>query len=162
LVFGTVALNTYIETTIVSYLTARPSRDLVIRAHQRLTREWWRDRRAGFSLHISPLVLQEAGMGDRRVARRRLRALQGIPILRVTPEAVSLGQRLIRQGPIPEKAEVDALHIATAAVHGMEYLITWNCRHIANAMMRSRLEALCRLAGYEPPIMCTPEELAGE
>ena len=88
--------------------------------------------------------------------------LQGIPVLRVTPEAVTLAQRLLRHGPIPEKAQVDALHIATAAVHGMDYLITWNCRHIANAMMRSRIEALCRLAGYEPPIMCTPEELAGE
>ena len=145
-------LSVYIETTIVSYLTARPSRDLVIRAHQRLTREWWRDRRTDFALHISPLVLQEARMGDRRVARRRLRALRGIPVLAVTPGAIALARRLVRRGPIPERAEVDALHIATAPVHGMDYLVTWNCRHIANAMMRNLIEALCRLGRYEPPI----------
>jgi len=134
-------LSLYIETTIVSYLTARSSRDIVIRAHQRLTREWWRNRRGEFELYASPLVLQEARMGRRALAMRRVRALRG---------------------PIPERAEVDALHIATAAVHGIEYLLTWNCRHIANALMRGRIEVLCRSAGFEPPIMCTPEELAEE
>lgn len=156
------ALSVYVETTIVSYLTARPSRDIVIRAHQRLTREWWRNRRGEFDLHISPLVFQEARMGDRLVARRRVGALRGIPLLAVTAEAVTLARLLVRRGAIPKGAEVDALHIATAAVHGTDYLLTWNCKHIANALMRSRIEALCRSAGFEPPIMCTPEELAGE
>ena len=156
------ALSVYIETTIVSYLTARPSRDIVIRAHQRLTREWWRTRRGRFDLYVSPLVLQEARMGDRLVARKRMRALRGIPLLAVTAEAVRLARLLVRRGPIPQRAEVDALHIATAAVHGTDYLLTWNCRHIANALMRSRIEALCRSAGFEPPIMCTPEELGEE
>jgi len=157
-----VALSVYIETTIVSYLAARPSRDIVIRAHQRLTREWWRNHRGEFDLHISPLVLEEARMGNRALAMRRMRALRGIPLLAVTAEAVGLAGLLVRPGPIPERAEVDALHIATAAVHGIDYLLTWNCRHIANALMRSRIEALCRSAGFEPPIMCTPEELAEE
>ena len=154
-------LSVYIETTIISYLTARPSRDIVIRAHQRLTRECWRDRRREFDLFISPLVLQEARMGDRALARRRVRVLHEIPVLAVTPDAVSPARLLVRRGPIPERAEVDALHIATAAVHGTDYLLTWNCRHIANALMRSRIETLCRTAGLEPPIMCTPEELTG-
>lgn len=156
------ALSVYVETTIVSYLSARPSRDVVIRAHQRLTREWWRNRRGEFDLYVSPLVLQEAGMGNRVLAKTRVRALRGIPVLAVTPEAISLARILVRRGPIPASAEVDALHIATATVHGMAYLLTWNCRHIANALMRSRIDALCRTAGFEPPIMCTPEELAGE
>lgn len=156
------ALSVYIETTIVSYLAARPSRDIVIRAHQRLTREWWRGRRGEFDLYISPVVQQEARMGNRLLARRRMRALRGIPLLAVTAEAIALARLLVRRGPIPKRAEVDALHIATTAVHGTDYLLTWNCRHIANALMRSRIEGLCRSAGFEPPIMCTPEELAGE
>jgi len=101
-------------------------------------------------------------MGNRALAMRRMRALRGIPLLAVTADAVGLAGLLVRPGPIPERAEVDALHIATAAVHGIDYLLTWNCRHIANALMRSRIEALCRSAGFEPPIMCTPEELAEE
>jgi len=100
-------------------------------------------------------------MGDRALARRRVRVLHEIPVLAVTPDAVSLARLLVRRGPIPARAEVDALHIATAAIHGTDYLLTWNCRHIANALMRSRIETLCRTAGLEPPIMCTPEELTG-
>ncbi len=156
------ARSVYLETTVVSYLAARPSRDIVVRAHQRLTRAWWQERRAEFDLYISPLVQREARMGIRLLARRRVRMLRGIPLLAVTPEGIALARLLVRRGPIPKRAEVDALHIATAAVHGIDYLLTWNCRHIANALMRSGIEALCRTAGFEPPIMCTPEELAGE
>lgn len=152
--------SVYIETTIVSYLTARPSRDVVLHAHQQLTLEWWQTRRAGFELFVSPVVRIEAGRGDPEVAQRRLDMLEGIPLLEVTPEAVQLAEALVRSGPLPPRAEVDALHIATAAVHGIEYLLTWNCTHIANARMRGQIEALCRAAGYEPPILCTPEELS--
>lgn len=151
--------SAYIETTIVSYLTARPSRDLVQRAHQRLTRKWWNTRRSNFELYVSPLVLQEAGGGHAAQARRRIAALRGIAVLGPTPEAVQLAAALVRQGPIPKKADVDAMHIAIAAVHGIEYLLTWNCTHIANAAMRSQIENICRATGYEPPVLCTPEEL---
>lgn len=152
--------SVYIETTVVSYLTARPSRDVVLHAHQQLTLEWWSTRRIGFELFISPVVRIEAGRGDPELARRRLDALEGISVLEVLPEAAGLAETLVRSGPLPRKAEVDALHIATAAVHGIEYLLTWNCTHIANARMRGQIEALCRVAGYEPPILCTPEELS--
>jgi predicted nucleic acid-binding protein len=152
--------SVYIETTIVSYLTARPSRDVVLHAHQHLTLDWWHSHRNDFDLFISPLVQIEAGRGDPDVARRRLDALDGIPALEVTAEASTLGELLVRRGPLPAKAELDALHIATAAVHGIDYLLTWNCTHIANARMRAQIEALCRAAGFEPPIMCTPEELS--
>ena len=154
--------SVYIETTVVSYLTARPSRDLVIRAHQQLTRKWWVTRRDDFELFVSPLVLQEAGAGNPLMARRRVQALRGVPVLAPTQEAVELARALVQEGPIPPKAEVDALHVAVAAVHGIEYLLTWNCAHIANALMRSSIEAICRRMGYEPPVTCTPEELMGE
>ena len=149
----------YIETTIISYLTARPSKDLVQRAHQRLTRKWWQTHRSEFELYVSPLVLQEATAGDAVRARRRLAALEGLRVLGPTEDAIHLARTLVNRRPIPKKAEVDALHIAIAAVHGIEYLLTWNCTHIANARMRSEIEAVCRVESYEPPVLCTPEEL---
>jgi predicted nucleic acid-binding protein len=155
----TLGSTLYIETTIISYLTARPSKDLVQRAHQRLTRAWWRTRRSDFELYVSPLVLQEAAAGDPTRARRRLAFLRNLPVLGPTPDAIDLSRTLIQRGAIPKKAEVDALHIAIAAVNGIEYLLTWNCSHIANARMRSKIETVCRVENYEPPVLCTPEEL---
>jgi len=151
--------SVYIETTIISYLTSRPSKDLVQRAHQRLTRTWWQTRRSEFELYVSPLVLQEAAGGDPVRARHRLAMLRGLPVLGPTTDAIHLSRALLERGAIPKKAEVDALHIAIAAVNGIEYLLTWNCTHIANARMRSKIEAVCRVEGYEPPVLCTPEEL---
>jgi hypothetical protein len=96
------------------------------------------------------------------MVRRRLEMIRGLPVLAVTPQATALAEQLLESGPLPTKAEVDALHIGAAAVHGMEYLLTWNCKHIANARMRSQIEAICRNMGYEPPVMCTPEEMMEE
>jgi hypothetical protein len=152
----------YLETTIISYLAARPSRDLIIAAHQQLTHEWWEYRRADFDLFISQLVLQEASAGDPQVAQQRLHLVGRLPLLTLTEDAVALARALVNKGPIPPKAEVDALHMAVAMVHGMDYLLTWNCKHIANAAMRTAIETICRAHGYEPPVMCTPEELLGE
>jgi len=153
------ASSVYVETTIVSYLTARPSRDLVQRAHQQLTRRWWRTRRSQFDLYVSPPVVQEAGGGDPRRAQKRLAALKAVPVLDATPEAMRLAEALVGAGAVPTQAVVDATHIAIATVHGMAYLLTWNCAHIANATMRTRIESICRTIGYEPPVLCTPEEL---
>ena len=148
----------YIETTVVSYLTGSPSRDLVVAAHQQITREWWEGRKR-FDLYVSEIVIQEAGGGDREAAASRLRILEDISILELTPEARNLAKKLLTEGPIPPKAGVDALHIATAVANGMDFLVTWNCAHIANAAMRLMIEAVCRSLGYEPPVICTPEEL---
>ena len=155
------SLKVYIETTIVSYLTARPSRDLIMAAHQQLTQEWWENRRANFDLYTSQFVIQESSAGDAKMAQTRLEALEEIPLLSVTQEAVTLARTLVEKGPIPEKAEVDALHIAVAATNGMDYLLTWNCKHIANAEMQIGIGKLCRATGFEPPVICTPEELLG-
>lgn len=150
--------RTYIETTIVSYLTARTTRDLVQAAEQELTQEWWAGRHA-FELCASQLVLDEAAAGDAAAAQRRLAALVEVSLLDTTDEAIALGRRLLAAGGLPAKAAADALHIAVAAVHGLDYLLTWNCTHIANARTRGKIEALCRDAGYEPPMLCTPREL---
>ena len=151
----------YIETTIVSYLTARPGRDLIIAAHQQLTQEWWENRRLSFDLYASQLVIQESSAGDAVMAQKRLEVLDQIPLLDINQESIALAGALVKKGPIPEKAAVDALHIAIATVHGMDYLLTWNCKHIANAEMQTAVTAVCRAAGYEPPVICTPEELLG-
>ncbi len=150
----------YIETTIVSYLTAWPSQDVIRAAHQEITRSWWNDSRDAFHVYVSAATVREASGGDPIAAAERLRALRGLPELEITVEAEELAQELLNEIPLPARAAVDALHIAVAAVHGMDYLLTWNCTHIANATLRSRIESVCRLKGFEPPIICTPEELA--
>ena len=148
----------YIETSVISYLTARRSRDIVIAAHQQLTRRWWRSR-SSYRLFVSQIVRDEAGVGDQAARLRRLRALHGIPALAVTDQATRLAGELVRRGALPRQATVDAFHIGVAAAHQIEYLVTWNCKHIANATMRGTIEAICRSAGLTPPIICTPEEL---
>ena len=148
----------YVETTVVSYLTARPSRDLVRAAHQEVTCEWWATR-GGFALFISQFVLDEAAAGDAGAAAQRLEALRDATLLDVTENAIVLASDLVAGGGLPAKARVDALHVAMAVVHGMDFLLTWNCKHIANAATRGTIEELCRAAGFEPPIICTPLEL---
>jgi predicted nucleic acid-binding protein len=151
----------YLETSVISYLAARPSRDLVVAARQQLTHEWWRRRRPDFELYVSELVLAEVAAGDPEVAERRIEILAGLPSLTVTKEATDLGRFLVQSVGLPAKARADALHIALAACHGIEYLLTWNSTHIANAELRPRVEAACRRRGYEPPVLCTPDELMG-
>jgi hypothetical protein len=152
----------YLETTIPSYLTAWPSRDLVRAAHQQITRDWWDRRRAEFELYISQVVLRECQAGDATAAAERLKILQDLPLLEQTEEATRLAQALVERVPLPERAAVDALHVAIAAVHGVDYLLTWNCTHIANATLRDPIESVCRENGYEPPAICTPDELLAE
>lgn len=149
----------YIETTIVSYLTARPSSHIIISAHQQITRDWWDNKRDSFDLFASQLVFQEAGAGNPEMAEQRLRVLDSVQPIEITEESVALAEALIANGGVPAKAAEDALHIAISVVNGMDYLVTWNCKHIANAKMRNKIEAICRLNGYEPVIMCTLEEL---
>jgi predicted nucleic acid-binding protein len=151
----------YVETSVISYLTSRPNRDLIIAGNQQVTQEWWQTKRAKFDLYISQLVVQEASFGDAQAAADRLQALRDIPLLQLTEEGKQLAERLISKGAIPKKVVEDALHIAIATSNGMEYLLTWNFKHIANAVMRAKIETICREEGYEPPSICTPQELQG-
>lgn len=149
----------YIETTIPSYLAARSSRDLVIAGNQELTHEWWIEQKESFELYISQFVLDEAAFGDEDAARRRLAILDGINELKVTDEAVRLTEKLLKEGVVPQKAATDAAHIAVAAVNGMDFLLTWNCKHIANARMLKKIYSVCEAEGYVCPLVCTPAEL---
>ena len=149
----------YLETSVTSYLVARPSRDVVTAGRQEVTRIWWEEHRSRYDLFISAYVRTEAGNGDITYARLRLDALTGIPEAEMTEAAMRLAQTLIEPGPIPTKATLDAFHIAAAVSVGADYLLTWNFKHLANAALRTRIEEICRDSGYEPPIICTPEEL---
>ncbi len=151
--------SVYIETTIVSYLTARPSRDLVNAARQELTWEWWDKRRHDFELFASSIVVLEASAGDREAAGRRLALLHETSILENTPETVALAAKLVGAASLPERATDDAVHLVTAAVHGVDFLLTWNCKHLANAELVGPFETFFLDNGYEPPVVCTPEEL---
>jgi len=152
----------YLETTIPSYLTSWPSRDLIIAGHQQITREWWKKRKRAFDLYISQLVVDEAKAGNDEAAQERLKAISGLPLLDITKEVESLAIRLLTSGVVPVKASTDAAHIAIATVHGIDYLMTWNCVHLANATITKTVAKICREEGFECPVICTPEELLGE
>ncbi len=149
----------YLETTIPSYLVARPSQDVRLLADQQATHEWWKLRRQDYETFISETVLFEISRGDATFAAARLAALRGILVLRDVPVAAELAERLLDEGIIPPKAADDATHLDLAAAHGMEYLLTWNCRHINNPMLRRRIERACAACGLECPVICSPVEL---
>ncbi len=151
----------YIETSIVNYLTAKPTRDLVVAAHQQITREWWDGYRGAYGLFVSPLVAEEARRGDADAAAKRVSVIADLPSLQIVPAAYELAARLIEAGALPASAQDDAAHIALAAVHGMDYLLTWNCRHLDNAETKPLVRSVCAVHGYCCPEICTPEELMG-
>ena len=151
----------YVETSVISYLTAQPSRDLVLAAHQEVTREWWSGRER-FELLVSEAVLEEIGRGDAAAAARRVAAIDGIAVLAVTGPARALARAFLQAAAMPSKAAIDAAHVAIATTHGVDFLVTWNCTHIANAAVREKIEAVCRAAGFRPPVICTPLELQVE
>lgn len=152
----------YVETSIVSYLTGQPSRDIVTAARQQLTRDWWQTKRGRFELYISEYVLTEAASGDEQAAARRLSVLEGIPELELGEETARLAESFLASGALPQKAAIDALHIAAAVSSGMDFLLTWNFKHLANAALRNLIDRICRSQGYEPCVICTPEELSEE
>lgn len=149
----------YLETTVIGYLAMRVSNLLRVAANQQTTRDWWDYHRQRFALFVSRFVVEECSDGDRNAAQERMVYLEGIPLLQITDEVASLAESLRVGVPLPEKAAVDALHISVATINGVQYLLTWNCKHLANPSLRPRIESLCRERGYEPPVICTPQEL---
>ncbi len=126
------------------------------------TTSWWSDFRSDFLLFTSRPVIDEAEMGDAEIAAQRLAILATIAELPVTAEAEALAIDFLRRRALPPKARIDALHIAVAAANGINYLLTWNCRHLANVRLRPGIEQTCRDHGFEPPLICTPLELTEE
>ena len=154
--------SVYIETTIPSYLTAWPARNLIAAAHQAITREWWALRRDSFRLFVSQLVITEASAGDPAAVQLRLAALEGIPLLPSTESVEWIASEFERLGLVPANAAADAFHVAFASVHAVDYFLTWNCRHIANAERLPAIEVFLRDNGFSVPNVCTPEELMGD
>ena len=152
----------YIETSIIGYLSARSSNNLILMANVEATREWWDSRRSQFALYISQVVLDEVAQGDSAISSRRLEILRDFPLLEVDQAVQNLAAQFLRQSNLPLKAADDALHIAVATVYGLDYLLTWNCKHIANAQIQKKLAQISLNSGHELPIICTPYELMGE
>lgn len=152
--------SVYLETSVISYLVARPNqRDLVVAAHQQITREWWTSRRHEFTLFASAVVIEEALRGDPEYAKARMSIIEQLRLADVTRDARALAAQLLLGAALPPRANADALHLSIAAVNGIDNLLTWNCTHLANASILPRVNAICRAAGFEPPYVSTPEEL---
>jgi hypothetical protein len=152
----------YLETSVISYLAARPSRDLLVAAHQEVSHRWWEERRKAYELYVSQLVENEIRKGDPTEIENRAALIDGIASLEITEEAIALAESFVTGRAVPSKAEDDAVHIAIATIRGMDFLLTWNMSHMANATVRRRIDKLCESAGLVPPIICTPEELMEE
>jgi predicted nucleic acid-binding protein len=152
----------YLETSVVSYCASRQSRDIIIAARQQETRDWWHKYSQKYEIFISQQVVDEASDGDQEAAADRLRVIEGLTLLELTDDSLVLAEHLVLTNAIPSEYPEDAVHIAVAAVHGMDYLLTWNFKHINNATRKGTIERQVRYLGYECPIICTPEELTLE
>ncbi len=149
----------YVETTVISYLTSRPSLNLTIASRQWMTREWWNDYANRFELVISSLVLREISQGDLNTAQKRRELVNAIKVLEVSEESLDLSRKLVETGAVPSVADRDALHIALAACHRIQYLVSWNFKHIVNPTKQQLIAKVCQEAHYQPVIICTPEQL---
>ena len=152
----------YIETSVIGYLTARSTKNLIIAANIEITRDWWEFRRNDFILYTSEAVLDEVAKGDTAIASQRLEILREFPLLALNQAVQGLAAQFLIHSNLPPKAKVDAIHIAAATVHGMDYLLTWNCKHIANAQIQGKLAEISLDFSYVLPILCTPNELMGD
>jgi hypothetical protein len=151
----------YIETTIVSYLVARPSSDLVLSAHQQVTREWWGNERMNYHCIASEEVVREAMLGDTGMAQARIKVLEEVQIVGITAEVEAMAATFMATGALPPTMRPDATHLAAATLSGADYLLTWNCRHLANAHVLRRLQKEAERRGWQVPGVCTPLELMG-
>ena len=152
----------YIESSIPSYYVARPSRQISLLAKQQATRDWWDAGCSGLDLVTSLETLDEIALGEEAKARERLDLVSSLPVLETTEAAIDLADDLLRSGIVPEKAASDAVHIAVAAVHAVEFLVTWNFKHIANPFLRERIRSRVVAHGFTMPTMCSSEELLTE
>lgn len=154
--------SVYVESSVISYLTSRPNRDLIVAGHQASTYEWWTSARYEYEIFISSLVVEEISAGDVNAAVARLRAVADVPSLQVKPEAEELAALLLRSKGVPENSAREALHIAIAASQGIDYLLAWNFKHIKHASTRALVANLVTGFGFVCPVLCSPEELGGE
>lgn len=148
----------YIETSILGYLTARLTDNLILAANIKITQDWWNDFSGLFVLYTSEIVEDEVSKGDLAIAAQRLNLLESLIFLDLTEEAIELAQAFLQQSNLPSKASNDALHMALATVYGLDYLLTWNCKHMANAQIQRKLSQISSELGYKLTFVCTPYE----
>jgi hypothetical protein len=153
--------SVYLETSFISYLVARPSRDVIIAGHQQTTQEWWDNRRSQFECCVSQVVVDEASVGDLSEVQKRLAIISALPTIEVSTDAQDLTKAIMAAGILPPHAYPDAAHVAASSVHAVNYLLTWNCKHLANAQIAGRIAIVCVKMGWKMPVVCTPEELMG-
>ena len=151
--------SVYLETSVFGYLASRPCSDIIFASNQLLTLQWWNDHRERFDLFVSQAVVDECSAGDSVAAGERLVFLDEIPVFAINSETQILAQDLLRRVGLPPKAAIDAVHIAAAAQNKMDYLLTWNCKHIANPSFRRKIEQVLEDNGFMSPVICTPQEL---
>ncbi|HQZ66529.1 MAG TPA: type II toxin-antitoxin system VapC family toxin [Planctomycetaceae bacterium] len=149
----------YVESSIISFLRARPSGHVISAARQLITRRWWDEERGNYQLVISQYVIDEISKGNQDRVRERLDAIVDIPVVELPDDIANLAEEMISAALLPPKARVDALHICVASIQRLDYLLTWNCTHIANARILPRVEAFLSERGHLLPLVCTPEEL---
>jgi predicted nucleic acid-binding protein len=149
----------YIETSVISYLTSKPSRDLIIAGHQQITQDWWHKAKPKFDCYISQIVIEEISLGDKNAALKRINAIQNIPDLGYNSEVENLAFQYFKLLGIPEKAKLDTFHLAYAVLYNIDFLLSWNCKHIANAMINSKLRDFNNNNSLFVPFLCTPQEL---
>lgn len=154
--------SVYLETSFIRYLVARPSRDVIVAGHPQTTHDWWANRKSAFECLVSQVVIDEASAGDPAEVRKRLEIIAGLLELEITASAEALAATIRKSGVFAPQFTRDAAHIAVAAVHAVDYLLTWNCKHLANAQIARRTAAVCQKAGHRMPVICTPDELMGE
>ena len=152
----------YLDTSIIGYLTIRPSTNLITASNSIITQSWWDTRRQNFTLYISEVVLEELARGDQEIATKRLDLINELPLLELNETVEELAQQFLTKSNLPPKASDDALHIALATIYKVDYLLTWNCKHIANAQIQKKLSQISIQSGYELPTICTPYELMGD
>ena len=152
----------YLDTSIIGYLTIRPSTNLITASNSVITQNWWDTRRENFTRYISEVVLEELARGDQEIATKRLDLISELPLLALNEAVEELAQQFLTKSNLPPKASDDALHIALATVYKVDYLLTWNCKHIANAQIQKKLSQIADSLGYELPTICTPYEMLGE
>ena len=152
----------YLETSVISYYTAKDSNDPIVRGRQEVTRQWWNNHRGEFEIFITRFVLAEIQRGDPNAVLNRLDMIDGIESIKVGENVYDLADRLVQTGTaLPAKARVDALHISAASIEGFDYLLTWNCTHIANAVLLPQVKKIVEAMGYVLPYICTPDQLLG-
>lgn len=151
--------SVYLETTVVGNIAGRLHPDPAIAARQQVTRTWWATAAERYELFISQVIVDECAAGDSAAASERLEVIRSLPLLDETRAAEQLADLLIARLAVPESQPRDALHIAVAAVHGIQFIATWNFKHLLNPHLQAKIADSCYEGGYVPPVICTPEQL---